>query len=75
MATPLFYLFSLQLIFWITSTVGLKIVQPQLEPVSDSNWGNKDYSKPDRNPYSSLDLKEQEHFLWGSPSGMLSLPT
>jgi hypothetical protein len=75
MATSLFYLFSLQVIFWTTTTIGLKIVQPTLEPISDKNWGNKDYSKRDEHPFSSLDLKKQEHLLWGSPLGILFLPT
>jgi hypothetical protein len=75
MATPLFYLFSLQVIFWITTTIGLKIVQPELEPISDENWGNRDYRKRDEHPFSSLELKKQEHFLWGSPLSMLSLLT
>ena len=75
MATSLFYLFSLQVIFWITTTIGLKIVQPQLKPISDENWGNKDYSKRDIHPFSTLDLKKQEHLLWGSPLGILFLPT
>jgi hypothetical protein len=75
MATSLFYLISLQVIFWTTTTVGLKIVQPQLEPISDENWGNKDHRKRDEHPFSSLDLKKQEHLLWGSPSGILFLPT
>jgi hypothetical protein len=75
MATSLFYLFSLQVIFWTTTTIGLKIIQPTLEPISDKNWGNKDYSKRDEHPFSSLDLKKQEHLLWGSPLGILFLPT
>jgi hypothetical protein len=75
MATSLFYLFSLQVIFWTTTTIGLEIVLPTLEPISDENWGNKDYSKRDIHPFSSLDLKKQEHLLWGSPLGILFPPT
>jgi hypothetical protein len=75
MATPLFYLFSLQLIFWITTTAGLKTAQPQPEPVLDSKRGHNDRSKPDKHPYPSLNLKEHEHFLWGFPSGILPLAT
>jgi len=68
MATPLFYLFSLQLIFWITTTAGLRAAQPQ-------PTGHNDRSQPDKHPYPSLDLKEHEHFLQGTPSGMLPLAT
>ena len=50
-------------------------MQPQLKPISDENWGNRDHRKREEHPFSSLDLKTQEHFLWGSPLSMLSLPT
>jgi hypothetical protein len=49
------------------ATMGLKIVQPQLKPVLDLNWRNKDYSKCNKHAFSNLDLKGQEHFFMWLP--------